>query len=222
MDTILSSRIALYQEAIVLEQKRSELQAELDRLMARLGSLRQELFDDDGYASSGVSVAGGRFPGGRARRGELKSAVLRALAASGSAGVRVKDLAATLGAKATNIHSWFQTAVKRFPQIKKIDAARYRLEGTIPQAEFEVKTKSSRKSDAFLKRSTRPLSGRGELAAKIIDALKKGGTEGVRVTELAKKLEVNSRNLFIWFSTTGKNKAGIEKVGPGHYRYIAE
>ena len=218
---IANPRIALYKKAIALEEQRANLQAQLDRLHSQLSEIKSQLFDDDGAVATGAVVAAGvRAAGkGRAKRGALKAQVLRALTAAGSAGVRVRDLAATLGAKTANIHSWFQDAVKRLP-IKKIGEARYRIEGALPKSALEEPSTGAGakgKRGARKSRSTRPIGGRGELAAKIMAALTAAGKNGVKVADLAEKFGVKRRNLFIWFATTGRKNKAIKKVGESHY-----
>ena len=213
-------RIALYREAMSLEEKRASLQAELDRLTSRLSSVQSQLFGSK--AAAAAAFAGPRVvlvaPRGRrrrSRRGELKAQVLEALSAAGGKGVRVKDVAAAIGTKPANIYAWFQTATKRIPQIKKIGEAHYRLEGSVPTAASKAPAaKPGRRG----RRSTRPLSKRGELAARILGALKSAGKQGMKVRDLADKLNVKYKNLFIWFATTGKKNKGIKKVGEAHYR----
>jgi hypothetical protein len=225
-------RIALYREAISLEEQRARLQSELDQLTSRIDAVQSQLFAGGGAVSKArstpVSTAAsapaprGRRAAGRSRRGELKAQVLNALVAAGSAGVRVKDLAAALGTKPANIYSWFQTAPKRIPQIKKIGEAYYRLEGSLPESQTAAPAKPAAKvgrARGGRRRSTRPLSKRGELAARIVDAMKSAGKEGIKVRELADKLGVKHKNLFIWFATTGKKNRAIKKVGEAHYRY---
>ncbi len=216
----LNSRIALYKQAIALEEQRANLQAKLDQLHSQLSNIKSRLFDDDGAVATGAVVAAGARAVGRrkTKRGALKAQVLRALTAAGSAGVRVRDLAATLGTKAANIHSWFQAAVKRLP-IKKIGEARYRIEGALPKSALAgPKAKASAKGKGGRKkRSTRPLSKRGELAAKIMSALTAAGKDGIKVASLAEKLGTKRRNLFIWFATTGRKNKAIKKVGESHY-----
>jgi hypothetical protein len=226
-------RIGLYREAMSLEDQRARLQTELERITSRLNAVQSQLFDVESSAAVGSSSAasaastGGRRSRGRSRRGELKAKVLQALVAAGSSGLRVKDLAATLGTKPANIYAWFQTAPKRIPQIKKIGEAHYRLEGSpaqkhlagpaAPKAAKGPKAAPAKRG----KRSTRPLSKRGELASRILGALKSAGKEGLKVRQLADKLGVKYKNLFIWFATTGKKNKAIKKVGEAHYRLDA-
>lgn len=205
-----------------LEEKRGLLQAQLDGILLRLSEIKTELFDGDGYvrSASGSTTSIARTTSGRSPRGALKVQILRALTAAGSSGVKVKDLAATLGVKAANIHSWFQTSGKRVTAIKKIGEARYRLEGALTQSELDGPAKKSRgiKKSGGRKRSTRPLSKRGELASGIVAALKEAGSAGITVRELATKLGVKKyKNLFIWFATTGKKNKAIKKIGTARY-----
>jgi hypothetical protein len=222
---ITNDRINLYKEAMSLEEKRASLQGQLDGILSRLSEIKGELFDGDGYVRSN---SGGVAPvaltsTGRSARGALKVQILRALTAAGASGVKVKDLAATLGVKAANIHSWFQTSGKRVTAIKKIGEARYRLEGALAESELDApapKASASRgfKKSGGRKRSTRPLSGRGEMQTKIVEALKEAGPAGITVRDLAKKLDVKKyKNLFIWFATTGKKNSAIKKIGPALY-----
>jgi hypothetical protein len=228
-------RIGLYREAMSLEDQRARLQTELERITSRLNAVQSQLFDvessvavaSSSAASSASSAStGGRRSRGRSRRGELKAKVLQALVAAGSSGLRVKDLAATLGTKPANIYAWFQTAPKRIPQIKKIGEAHYRLEGSLAQKHLAGPAPKVAKAPKAApakrgKRSTRPLSKRGELASRILAALKSAGKEGLKVRQLADKLGVKYKNLFIWFATTGKKNKAIKKVGEAHYRLDA-
>jgi hypothetical protein len=216
-------RIALYREAISLEEQRSRLQADLDRLTSRLNAIQSELFDGEESSpiTSSLQVSTIRRAAGRSRRGELKAQVLSALVAAGNSGIRVKDLAAAIGTKPANIYSWFQSAPKRIPQIKKIGEAQYRLEGSLPDSALTAPAPKPVRGRAGRRRSTRPLSKRGELAARIIEGLKGAGKEGIKVRQLADDLGVKHKNLFIWFATTGKKNKAIKKVGEAHYRFEA-
>ena len=169
-------RIALYREAISLEEQRSRLQADLDRLTSRLNAIQSELFDgeESSPTTSSSTVSTLRRAGGRSRRGELKAQVLSALVAAGNSGIRVKDLAAAIGTKPANIYSWFQSAPKRIPQIKKIGEAQYRLEGSLPDSALAAPAPKPTRARGR-RRSTRPLSKRGELATRIIEGLKERG-----------------------------------------------
>lgn len=218
---ITNDRINLYKEAMSLEEKRALIVGELEGILSRLSEIKDQLFAEDDYSrssSSGGVVSLERTASGRSARGALKVQILRALTAAGSGGVKVKELAATLGVKSTNIHSWFQTSGKRIPAIVKIGEARYRLEGELSPQELEGPTPKRRSRTGGPRRSTRPHSGRGELAAKIVAALTEAGPAGMKVREIADKIGlVKHKNLFIWFATTGKKNSAIKKIGEARY-----
>jgi hypothetical protein len=56
------------------------------------------------------------------------------------------------------------------------------------------------------------------LKARIIAALRAAGDKGIAVKDLSKKLGVKNQNVHVWFSSTGKNVSGIQKIGAGAYR----
>ena len=55
----------------------------------------------------------------------------------------------------------------------------------------------------------------GGLKEKILALLEAAGSEGLKVREIATKLNAKPGNISVWFSTTGKNLA--MKVEPGRY-----
>lgn len=223
-------RLALYREAMALEEKRAALQAQLENVSQQLNATQAKLFNefsaDDAVSSSGSSSAASgqkltparSLAGKRAGRGELKNQLLRILSTAGSTGVSVKEITAEIGAKATSVHSWLQSARKKYP-IKRVSQGRYRIEGAV--AIEAPKAPKAAKPGRPGKRSTRPLSGRGELLAKIMGELKAAGDKGVKVPDLADKFGVKRKNLFIWFATTGRRNPAIKKVGESHYRLEA-
>jgi hypothetical protein len=246
----INPTIALYKEAITLEEKRASLQAQLDQVLAQLSDLKERLFDAAGSgapAAAAPRVSAPKVPrpsltGKRARRGELKSKLLNILSAAGSSGISVKEITASIGAKPTSVHSWLQAARKQYP-IKRVSQGRYRLEGNVsldapakgrpgrkpgrkpgrPPGSGKVgrppgSGKVGRPPGRPGKKSTRPLSKRGELMSKIMGELQAAGSAGVRIPELADKLGVNRKNLFIWFATTGRRNPAIKKIGESHYR----
>lgn len=224
-------RIELYREAITLEEQRANLQsqlgnirAEIDTLNSRLVTIKQSLFTAAALTEPKEPKApkGPKPP--RAGRGELKAQVLTALVAAGERGLKVKEIANTLGVKPANIYSFFQTVHLKFPQVKKIGDAQYRLEGEIPAEALVVPVrKSASKGKRGGKRnySTKPLSPRGALAARIVAALQESGEAGMKVRDIAEKLGVKVKNLFIWFATTGKKNTSIKKIGESLYRLEA-
>ena len=55
----------------------------------------------------------------------------------------------------------------------------------------------------------------GGLKEKILALLEAAGSEGLKVKEIAAKLEAKPGNIAVWFSTTGKTL--VTKVEPGRY-----
>lgn len=210
------SRIELYKEAMSIEHERAALQSKLDQLQSRLQQIQALLFTSGGNGSApsaaNVKVArGGTKP--RAARGELKARILDALAAAGNEGIRVRDLAATIGSKASALHSWFQFARKTVPAIRKAGKGRYRLVGPLRAA-------AAAQPKAPKARAAKKSGGkqRGQVSVAIQSALQAAGNDGAKVADLAKTLGINPRNLYVWFATTGRKFKAIKKVSPGHYR----
>ncbi|MEO6848441.1 MAG: hypothetical protein ABI443_12095 [Chthoniobacterales bacterium] len=65
--------------------------------------------------------------GPRKRRSALKDQVFTALKQAGKTGTSVKDIADKIKIKPQNLHVWFSTTGKKFPQIVKVEQGRYRL-----------------------------------------------------------------------------------------------
>ncbi len=210
------SRIELYKEAIAIEQERAALQSKLDQLQSRFASISGSLISKAGTAPAQAAIKSyaparsTRKP--RAERGELKQRILDALAAAGDAGIAVRDLATALGAKSSALHSWFQFARKSIKAVRKAGRGRYRLVGAVPAAPAAPKANPAKAGRKPARQQ------RGYLSVAVQSALKSAGKGGISVGDLAKSLGVNPRNLFVWFSTTGKKIKAIRKVSPGHYR----
>lgn len=219
------SRIALYKEAMTIEHERDALYGKLDQLHARLEHIKGALFSTtaDAAASAGFKVkmtASKAAPAGRKVRlvrGELRQRVLEALAAAGKDGIRVRDLAVSIGTKAATLHSWFQFARKNIRGIRKAGMGRYRLDGALTAvAPAGSKTKAATKSARTTRKSSRV--PRGRLSDAVQAALQAAGKDGALIKDMAKTIGVNPRNLFVWFATTGKKFKAIKKIGPGFYR----
>jgi len=183
--------------------------------------------------------------GMRKGRGELRGQILEMLSAAGKAGVSVKELADRIGVKTANIHSWFSINTKKIAELKKIGEARYAINSVVaPSPKPAKKGKAAKKAKAAKtpkkvkvvkspkvvkatkvakggKKSKVSKSGRGELKAQILDALKSAGEAGITIKDLAAKLNANYKNVYIWFVTTGKKIAGVKKVGPARYKLEA-
>jgi hypothetical protein len=78
-----------------------------------------------------------------------------------------------------------------------------------------VDTKAGKRSDA------QTGGRRGALKARILAALRAAGDKGVAVRDLSAKLGVKNQNVHVWFSSTGKKIAEIQRVGAGRYRLKA-
>jgi hypothetical protein len=160
-------------------------------------------------------------------RGELKGQIVTALTTAGTNGVRVSELARELGIKPVNVHSWFHSAMRRYPEIKKLDRGMYRLEG--PFSGTLDRPSSSENGSAGARatrgpkpaRSTAPHSKRGELSRRITGELTSAGQKGVTVRELSEKIGAPYKNIYIWFATTGKKNNKIKKIAPATYRLSA-
>lgn len=213
---------------MAIEHERAALQSKIDRLQMRLQNINASLFSTSGTTSAPTATkvrtsgavsrpaSSGKKP--RAARGDLKQRIFEALAAAGEAGVRVRDLANSIGARPAALHSWFQFARKSIKAIRKAGKGRYRLVGSVPQQAVPESPKA--KTSAKPAKGARKSAGkqRGHLSAAVEDALKAAGKDGISVGDLATTLAVNPRNLFVWFATTGKKNKAIRKVSPGHYR----
>ena len=201
-------------QMLALEQRRLSLQNELDALAQQIGELSNGLFNAGSIvksptaASAPVRTAKGK----RGKRGLLKEKITAALQSAGELGVKVKELAAQLGTKPVNIHSWFHSALKRDKTIKKITGGHYRLAtaATAPKATTETKAAKPAKK-------TRNGAKRGQLTEDILGALKAAGSKGITVADLSAKLGAKYKNIYIWFATTGK-KHPVKKLAPATYK----
>ena len=129
LSTLSSAQLA---RLIGLVKEKEALQAKLDSIDAELTAL-----ESGKAAPKKRGRKPGRPPGsgakavGRAGRKSkrLKEPLLKALAAAGSSGIKVKDLAVALKVKPGNIFSWFYTTGKKIKGIKKVGEAKYAYNG---------------------------------------------------------------------------------------------
>lgn len=63
-------------------------------------------------------------------------------------------------------------------------------------------------------------NARGQLMARILDALKAAGPKGVTIKDLSAKFKMPYRNVQVWFATTGKRNPSIKKIAPATYRSV--
>ena len=122
---------AQLRQLIGLIQKKESLQAKLDRVEQSLEEIESGGAAPKRRGRKPKSSALAAKPARKARRGKrgkrLKEPLLAALKASGSAGIKVKDLAAKLKVKPGNVFSWFYTTGKKIKAIKKVGEAKYAL-----------------------------------------------------------------------------------------------
>ncbi len=219
-----------------LEEKRIGLQQQLDGIQEQMSALRDQLFSQE--TSPAAALTSSRPTpqkpvarrAGRAGRGAMKERIVAALEAAGQSGIYVKELAARLGTKPVNVHSWFHSAMKRYSAITKITGGHYRLDGKLDGNNNSENAQSATRpvrsrgvAKAATRKGGRRRSGgagsrRGELSTRILSEMEGAGARGINVRDLADKLGANHKNIFIWFSTTGKKNAKIEKLGKSQYR----
>jgi predicted nuclease with TOPRIM domain len=113
--TDLSS--AQLERLVELIKEKETLQSRLDEVIQSLEALEK------GDASSQTKAL--PRARGRRRRVRLKEALLKSLEAAGKAGITVKELAVTLGAKPSSVSVWFYTTGKKIKGIKKVGKARF-------------------------------------------------------------------------------------------------
>ena len=214
-----NSRVQSLKEMLVLEEKRTALQGQLDAIDQRMSALKASIFSGSPVSVSSAGIASpkgrkpGRPPGSKgAPRGTHRETIMAALEAAGAAGVRVKELAAAMKTKSVNIHSWFHSNLKRIPSIQKITGGHYRL------ATGAKVSAPAPKAAPAAKAGKRGKGGkRGALSASILEHLKAAGSGGIKIADMADKLGAKYKNIYIWFATTGK-KHGVKRIAPATYR----
>lgn len=246
-------RIERLKQLLSFEEQRSALQAQMDSLTEQMHSLRDSLFED---RASSASATASPAPARRGRpaksatatpaaapkatsrrrrmkRGALKDQIVSALQTAGEAGIRVTELAKALAIKPVNIHSWFHSALGRYPEIKKVQGGHYRLQGsssrlTAKDAETSAPARKAAKPGRPAKspaskpgrpaKAGRKSTRRGELSGRILAELESAGAKGINVKDLSDKIGTPYKNIYVWFATTGKKNAKVKKVGPATYK----
>ena len=207
----LTPSITRLKSLLALEEKRVALQNQADALQQEISTIRGQLFDS--LSTAAVKSAGKVARKARAKRGALKEQILAAMEAAGSAGVRVTELASTLGTKAANLHAWFHSTAKNIPGVSKVAGGHYRLHpGASKPGKTATPTKAVKKAKG---------TKRGGLSENILALLGEADSGGITVKEIAEKAGTNYRNVAVWFATTGKKFPKIKKVKPATYRLAA-
>jgi hypothetical protein len=159
-----------------------------DKLIKGVEELETEIAKTlKGVATSVVEVAEVIVPPKRARKtkagkaGGLKERILDLLDAAGDEGLRVKEIAEKLGAKAGNISVWFSTTGKK--HTRKIKPGRYAAKGSAKKAATKAKPAKAKK------KSHLSAAGRARIAAatKARWAARRAGKAPAKKTKTKKK-----------------------------------
>ncbi len=224
-------RMDSLKELIHLEQTRINIAESLNAVLERIHMLQNDLLQSSGSGQSQFGATSesplklakqfGKSPlRRRMRRGELRRSILDFLRTAGTSGARVREIADALGVKPVNVHSWFHTATRRFPQLKRFGPGRYRLESELQDSEVpSIENTNPRRS-----RSSRQASRgkRGEVSKRILEVLENADPGGIKVAEIAEKVGTNYRNVHVWLSSIGKRNPRIIRSGRGIYRMTRE
>jgi len=216
-------RLASIKELMCLEEQRLALEASLGSVRVRMSHLQTNLVSSlltlgieppaqNGRVRLTESNIAAEANAPRMVRGQLRREIISALKAVGPQGISVPDLARSLGMKPVNVHSWFHSARKRMPEIKKSAPGHYYLDGMpscIPKA-----TQGQR----VVRRSVR--ARRGETTRKIMEVLNAEGGKALAVAYIAARIGMHCRNVHVWLSSTGKKNPLIVRSGRGVYQML--
>jgi len=214
-------------ELMTLEEQRLDLENSLSAVRVRINQLQISLVSSLGLWRKDTGLDFGRArlnehdgdnatPHNRMVRGQLRRRIISALEAVGPDGITVPDLARSLGMKPVNVHSWFHSARKRMPEIKKSAPGRYYLDG-VP-AFMRGPAATPRPGHRPVRRSTR--ARRGETTRRILEILAAESGNGIAVAEIAARIGTHCRNVHVWLSSTGKKNPLIVRSGRGVYQML--
>jgi hypothetical protein len=215
-----SNRTVHLKSLLALEEKRVALQRQIDDIQEQISKISGQILGQEPSAivKAVRKVAATGTAQGRSQRGALKEKIMAALESAGHAGVRVTDLAESIGTKAANLHAWFHATSKRLPSIVKVAGGHYRLNGnghkpTPAPAAAPIKAKGKARKGGRVKR--------GALSENVLAVLGEAGASGISIKDLSDKVGSNYRNVAVWFATTGKKNPKIKKVAPATYKLAA-
>ncbi|NBT90843.1 MAG: hypothetical protein EBT50_08465 [Verrucomicrobia bacterium] len=63
----------------------------------------------------------------------------------------------------------------------------------------------------------RKFGRRGGLRSVVLKQLKRAGKTGLKIKDLARKMNIQRQRLDTWFYQNVKKIQGLKKIGPGHY-----
>ena len=210
-------RMTSLKELMELEEQRSGLENTLQTLQNRIDTIQRELFTSENrHVRSRLKELRRPRMSNRRRmaRGELRAQIIQQLQTAGDGGVNVHAIAARLGMKAVNIHSWFHTALKRFPQIRKSGPSHYHLSSDNVDSSLQAKP-TERGTDSIPAASG---TRRGEVTRAILNALHKAGATGLSVSDLASHIGSSYRRVHVWLSSTGKKNKLVVRLARGTYK----
>jgi len=214
-----AERIASLKELMELEEQRSALDGSLQAVQEKIDAIQRDLFSLElrhVRARLGESRRTRFSTRRRMARGELRAQILQQLETAGEEGVSVHAIAARLGMKAVNIHSWFHTALKRFPQIRKSGPSHYHLAGSL--SGILTTSHPERSGETSVAEVTPQGSRRGEVTRGIVEALKRAGSAGLSVAEIAAAIGSSYRRVHVWLSSTGKKNNFVVRLARGTYQ----
>lgn len=153
---------------------------------------------------------------GKAKSGGLKEKILAVLESAGSGGIKVKDIAEKVGSPAANVSVWFSTTGRKLTQ--KLQPGLYAIKGAKPAPAAAPKAGAPKPEPARVA-APKPAAKKGKksspLKGRILSLLESAGPKGMRVKDIAAKLDLPAGNVSVWISTTGKKL--VTKVEPGVY-----
>ena len=212
-------RINSLRELTELEHKRVELESSLSEIHFRIDALQTDLFRTLRRPLRNRlqenARHGRRNSRRRMARGELRAEIFSRMEIAGSRGVKVHEIANDLGVKPVNIHSWFHSAVKRFPEIRKAGPSHYQLLAHLPQSNIEDALFGTAAVSA--PEYAPEMRRRGEVTERILRVLEAAGPEGVSVREIAARTDSSYRRVHVWISSTGKRNGWVKRIARGTY-----
>lgn len=161
----------------------------------------------------------------KAKSGGLKGKILAVLESAGAGGIKVKDIAEKVGSPAANVSVWFSTTGKKLTQ--KLQPGLYAIKGakSAPATALPAPVKAATPKAAATQpkpakvATPKPAVKKGKkpspLKGRILTLLESAGPKGMRVKDIAAKLDLPGGNVSVWISTTGKKL--VTKVEPGVY-----
>jgi transposase-like protein len=210
----------------LLEQRES-IQAEIEKINAQLVA-----YEVGAVASAPVATRPARAAaapvrlkagkGRRAKRGALKARILELVQAAGKGGITVKDLAGKLGLNYNRVYTWFYKTGKSVPALKKVGEAEYAWVGATPAASPAAPATPASEpaaKPAPVRAARAKPAKRGELKEAVLNLLKTTGKPGMGVKDIAARLGAKPKNIYVWFTSTGKSIKEIKRVGPAKYAW---